>query len=164
MSTPQHRWRAAAAGCLTAVAVSSCGSGPSAAPTAQAGVSPPAVSAQTQPLDATPAAALPDADEKACAAVEAIIGHITVDTARWSPSVRPFDRDIATRLATQTDSLNDQALAASLPLRRAVATTAAAFGDVSKAIMAKDRSALDRAIPASRTAYSGLKKFCKLDD
>jgi len=152
MSTPQHRWRVAAAGCLLAVVISSCGSGHSAAPTTQEAVSPP-VLAQTQP---------PNADQKACAGVGAIIGHIAVDTARWSPRVRPFDRDIATRLATQTEYLDTQALGSSLPLRRAVAATASAFGDVATAIMAKDRPRLDRAIAHSRTAYSRLKQFCKI--
>ncbi len=67
-----------------------------------------------------------------------------------------------TRLATQTESLDNQALAASLPLRRAVADTATAFGDVSKAIMAKDRLGLGRAIAQSQTAYTVLKKTCHL--
>jgi hypothetical protein len=159
MSMPRGRWHCAA-GCLAAVVLTACGSHSSPAATTQAGTSPPTASAPLQQPAATPGAALPDADERACAGVQAILGHISVDTARWSPTFRPFDRGIATRLETQTGYLSTQALDSSAPLREAVAATAAAFDDVSRAIMAKDRPRLDRAIAHSRTAYSALKNRC----
>ncbi len=107
-------------------------------------------------------ASVEEADQQACAGVEAILAHITVDTARWSPTVHPFDQDIAVRLASQSRELNGQALAADLNVRRAVTATATAFGGVAEAIMAKQRHRLDRAIDESRTAYSALKAVCKI--
>jgi hypothetical protein len=65
------------------------------------------------------------ADRQACVGVEAILAHITVDTAHWSPTFHPFDQDIAVRLASQSRELNSQAAGADLPVRRAVAATAA---------------------------------------
>jgi hypothetical protein len=159
MDTPHLRWRAAVAGCLAAVVVSSCSSAPAAAPGAD-----PSRPAAPAPRSAStpPQASLPDANGRACIGVEAILAHITVDTARWSPTVHPFDQSVAARLADQTRYLDRQALAAGLTVRRAVAATASAFGGVAEAIMARSRPRLDRAIARSRTAYSGLKKACHL--
>ena len=154
MDAPLQRWRAAAAVCLTAVIVSSCGGHPSAA-------SP--VPTQAQTADGTLAGdTVEQADQQACVGVEAILAHITVDTAHWSPTSHPFDQDIAVRLASQSRELNSQAQSADLPVRQAVAATATAFGGVAEAIMAKRRGQLNRAIDASRKAYSGLKVVCKI--
>ena len=162
MTTARQGRRALAAACLTAVAVTSCGSNPSAAPTTPLPASAPTVGSSTQPSEGPSGVALPDADKKACVGVEAIIAHITVDTARWSPTHRPFDPAIATRLATQTQYLNSQALAADTRVRHVVAATASAFGGVADAIMARDRAHLDRAVAQSRIAYSSLKKVCAI--
>ena len=145
MDAPQQRWRAAAAACLTAVIVSSCGGHPSAAPASTSG-----------------GAVVQDVDQQSCVGVEAILAHISVDTAHWSPSLHPFDQDIAVRLASQSRELNSQVLGADLRVRRAVAATATAFAGVAEAIMTKKRDRLNRAIDASRTAYSELKVACKI--
>src|SRR4051794_2668538 len=47
-------------------------------------------------------------DVRACAGVEAIISHITVDTVRWSPNLNPFDKTISSRLATSARELAGQ--------------------------------------------------------
>jgi hypothetical protein len=39
---------------------------------------------------------------RACIGVQAIVAHITVGTARWSPTLRPFDQSIASRLSLET--------------------------------------------------------------
>jgi hypothetical protein len=146
MATPQRYLRATAVACLTAAVVTACGSHTSAAPTTQA-----------------PVSALAAADDKACAGIEAILAHVTVDTAHWSPGgARPFDQGIATRLATQTRYLTPQAQGAGPRVRRAVASTATAFDGVAEAIMTKNRAGLEHAILRSRTAYSGLKQACKI--
>ena len=131
--------------CVTAVIVSSCGGHPPAAPAStQAG------------------AVVRDADQQACAGVEAILAHITVDTAHWSPTFHPFDQDVALRLASDSRELNSEDPGADLTVRRAVTATATAFVGVAEAIMAKSRDRLNRAIDESRTAYSGLKVVCKI--
>jgi hypothetical protein len=158
MNTPQMRWRTAVAACVTAAVVASCSSAPAAAPDASSSRVAPASPSASPPAQAT----LPDDDTRACVGVQAILAHITVDTAHWSPTVHPFDQDIAARLATQTRYLDHQALAAHLDVRRAVASVATAFGEVAEAIMARSRARLDQAIARSRTAYSGLKQACHL--
>jgi hypothetical protein len=116
----------------------------------------------SQPLDGPAGATLPDANKKACVNVEALVAHIAVDTARWSPTHQPFDPAIATRLAKDTEYFNSQALAADTSVRQAVAATATAFGAVADAIMARNQAHLDRAVAESRTAYSTLKKVCAI--
>jgi hypothetical protein len=39
---------------------------------------------------------------RACIGVQAIVAHITVGTARWSPTLRPFDQSIPSRLSLET--------------------------------------------------------------
>jgi hypothetical protein len=158
MTTRRPRWRAGAVACLTAVVVTSCGG--RSASTIAASASPPTV--LSTPASSGDGPALPEADKKACLGVQAIIAHIAAETARWSPDRHPFDPTIATRLATRTQYLNSQALAADDRVRRAVAATASAFGGVADAIMAKDRAHLDRAVAQSRVAYSSLKEVCAI--
>lgn len=138
--------------------VSSCSSAPAAAP----GADPSRLAAPITVREHATAGEPAGPNGRACIGVEAILAHITVDTARWSPTVHPFDESVAARLAYQTRYLDRQALAAGLTVRRAVAATASAFGGVAEAIMARSRPRLDRAIARSRTAYSGLKKVCHL--
>ncbi len=160
MDLPRRRWRAATAACLTALVVSSCGSGSPVNTTPRALPSAPPASV---PSDPTSSQAGPqDVDSRACAGVEAILAHITVDTSAWSPTVRPFDRSIASRLALETSYLNRQTVAADRRVRAAVAAAATAFGGVSDAIMAKSRARLQHAIAQSRTAYAVLKTVCKI--
>jgi hypothetical protein len=107
-------------------------------------------------------ATLSDPNKQACAGVSSIIAHITADTAGWSPTVSPFDRDIASRLTTRARYLDNQALTADLSVRRAVAATSTAFTAVADAIIARNRAHLDRAIAQSRVAYGSLKKVCSI--
>lgn len=155
MKVRYRTWRATVGACLTAAVVASCGSHPAAAPTAQAPGSTPSALSSTPPP-------VPDTDVRACVGVQAILTHITVDTAHWSPNVRPFDQAVAVRLASQARQLDSQALAAGLQVRRAVAATSTAFGGVAEAMMAKDRARLTRAIAQSQHAYTGLKQACRI--
>jgi hypothetical protein len=148
MSTPRQRWAATLGACLTLGVLAGCGAGGSddtaASPTAST------------------ASSTPESDARACVGVEAIIAHITVDTAHWSPTSQPFDKAIAVRLESQSRDLNSQALGAALPIRRAVADTSAAFGDVADAMMARKTASLQHAIARSRTAYAALKSACAI--
>src|SRR4051794_21489123 len=149
MSTPQQRWPATLAACLTLVVVAGCGASGSGDTAAS-------------PTEPTATTLTPKSDAQACVGVQAIIAHITVDTAHWSPTAQPFDHAIAVRLASESRELNSQALGAGLPIRRAVAETSAAFGDVADSMMARKTASLQRAIGRSRTAYGALKKVCAL--
>ena len=160
MNLPRGHWRAATAACLTALVVSSCGSETPAATAPRALPSSPSASAPSGASGSQ--AALPDANARACIGVEAILAHITVDTARWSPALRPFDETIASRLSLETGYLDRQALAADRHVRVAVADVATAFGGVADAIMARSRARLKHAIAQSRAAYAGLKTVCKI--
>ena len=104
-------------------------------------------------------------DSRACAGVEAVIGHITVDTARWSPRRHPFDIDIATRLSTETKNLAAQATVSDGPeIRAAVMSMASAFDGVATAMRSRQRARVARAIERSRVAYRTLKQACRLSD
>ena len=158
MKARQPRLRAACVALLLAAVASSCSGGSSDSDPSQASGAQTARSTPSAPSQAKPA--LSGADTIACNGVQAILSHITVDTARWSPTIRPFDNTIAERLSTQTRYLNQQALSADSTVRVAVAVTAKAFGQVSNAIVARSRVRLNRAINHSRSAYSQLKKVC----
>jgi hypothetical protein len=148
MSTPRQRWPATLAACATLVVVAGCGAdgsgGQAASPTP------------------TGTGATAESDAQACVGVEAIIAHITVDTAHWSPTTQPFDQAVAARLESDSRELNGQALGAGLQIRRAVAETSAAFGDVADSMVARKAAGLQRAIARSRTAYSRLKNVCAI--
>ncbi|GAB4001598.1 hypothetical protein GCM10028772_01070 [Nocardioides ultimimeridianus] len=92
--------------------------------------------------------------------MQAILSHIAADTSGWSPTKHPFDDAIATRLATETSYMNQQAMPADYPLRRAVADTAKAFAQVSRAIAGHSQKRLDKAVKRSQVAYAVLKRFC----
>jgi hypothetical protein len=105
----------------------------------------------------------PTADTRACVGAEAVIKHVTVDTARWSPTQRPFDKVIAGRLATQAQYLAAQGPQAHDPrVRSAVGATASAFTGVAASMKARNRAGLTRAIARSRVAYKHLKQVCSL--
>lgn len=121
--------------------------------------------AQTVPAAAEAGpTSLPSADARACVGVQAVISHITADTARWSPKLQPFDQVIAQRLSGQARVLASQAsFASGRAVVGAVRATAAAFDGVARAMKAKSRPKFRRAIDNSRTAYAILKKVCLLE-
>ena len=144
---------------LTAALVSSCGNGATAGHDAAAAGSPSIASASTAPTAPTEAP-IPTADIRPCVNVQAILSHITTDTAQWSPTRNPFDDAIATRLGVQASYMNQQAMTGDYALRRAVAATAKAFEQVSRGIAARSQKKLDKAVKQSQVAYAGLKKLC----
>lgn len=140
----------AAAGLAAALLVAGCGT------------TGPAPKASQAAIAAAPQGP-PSADTRACVGAEAIIKHVTVDTARWSPTQQPFDQVVAGRLATQAKYLAAQGPQAQhAPVRTAVAATASAFGGVAASMKARNRSGLTRAIARSRVAYKLLKRACSL--
>ena len=145
------RARARAATALTAVLlVAGCG-------TTDAGPKPKASAVLATP---TPPRTV---DTRACVGAEAVIKHVTVDTARWSPTHSPFDKVIAGRLATQAQYLAAQGPQAKDPrVRSAVGATASAFTGVASSMKARDKAGLTRAIARSRVAYKQLKQACSL--
>lgn len=162
MKARQPRLRAVSAALLLAAVASSCAGGSSDAHQAKGPGSPTVQSEQSAPSPAQGALSGPDA--ATCNSIEGILSHIRVDTARWSPTTHPFDATIAERLANQTKFMNEEALNADYPVRRAVAATADAFGEVSDAIIARSHAQLNQAVDHSRSAYSALKKVCRFED
>jgi PBP1b-binding outer membrane lipoprotein LpoB len=114
--------------------------------------------------EVSPAAAVTLTPEvRACAGVRAVISHLTVDTAHWSPSMQPFDRAVAARIALLSGELDKQAPGAGAQqISVAVHGTSRAFTAVSSAMRSHDRARVTRAIAGSRVAYRRLKAACSL--
>jgi hypothetical protein len=144
---------------LSVLVVAGCGGGSPSAHT-----TPPvlatAPSAPTTEATGPTLPPIPEADVRPCINVQAVLSHITADTARWSPTSHPFDTSIATRLGTQAGYMNQQAMGGDYALRKAVADTARAFGGVARSIVAHSRKQLAHAVDRSRVAYAALKKLC----
>jgi hypothetical protein len=103
------------------------------------------------------------ADLKACVGVQAVIGHITAGTARWTPDTDPFDRAISKQLTQQAQNLAVQGPQATDPdIQVAVRQTSDAFKGVASAMKSKKRARFDSAIQQSRVAYKKLKAVCSL--
>lgn len=138
------------------LSLSACGA---TAQDAVAGADPSGSAASPSTPRATPAA-----DSRACAGAEAVIGHISVDTARWSPTRKPFDRAVAARIADRAGQLDAQApVAQDATVTRAVHSMSVAFSSVSRAMSARKRVEVNQAITLSRVAYRELKDVCSLD-
>jgi hypothetical protein len=139
---------------LAAVTLSGCGHG-----TAGSGTAPPAQAgalAAGAPLTLTP-------DIRACAGVQALIGHITVDTARWSPNLNPFDKTISVRISQLSKNLDRQvSQAQSQHIKAVVHSNAQAFGAIAAAMTGKNATSVSRAISATKGAYRQLKSVCQL--
>lgn len=105
------------------------------------------------------------ADVRACAGVQAVIGHIATDSAYWSPTLKPFDPTISTRLARQARELADQGpRATTTSIRTAVTASADSFAGLAVAMKSKKRVRVTQAIGRTRVAYKALKKACTLAD
>jgi hypothetical protein len=102
-------------------------------------------------------------DIRACAEVQAVIGHLTVDTVRWSPNLDPFDKAISTQIRLLSQDLAKQAPHAQTQhIRTVVNSNAQAFRAVADAMGGKSSDKVSRAIYATRVAYRDLKKACSL--
>lgn len=104
-------------------------------------------------------------DFRACAGAEAILGHLTSETAQWSPNLNPFDKTISKRLASRARDLAAQARQAEDPgVESAVRASAGSFSGVSVAMRSRKRARVDQAIAVSRVTYKDLKRVCHLDE
>jgi hypothetical protein len=122
---------------------------------------------QTVPAAADPApTATPKvitANVRACSGVQGVIGHLTVATVHWSPTLHPFDKGIAAQIKLLAGDLDKQAgQADSKRIDGAVHLSARAFANVSSAMTSRDRANLNKAIRDSRIAYKVLKQACTL--
>ncbi|MDQ1538523.1 MAG: hypothetical protein QOE58_2916 [Actinomycetota bacterium] len=126
---------------------------------AGSGTTPPAQAdtlAAAAPLTLTP-------DIRACAEVQALMGHITVDTARWSPNLNPFDRTVSARIGQLSKNLDKQVpQAKSQHIKAVVHSNAQAFAAVAAAMTAKNTTSVSRAISGTKVAYRQLKAVCQL--
>jgi len=112
---------------------------------------------------AAPAAPTATGDVRACAGVQAVIGHLTAGTARWSPNLDPFDKAISSQIRLQSQNLARQVpLAKSKNVRAAVQSNARAFTVMADAMTGKDRDKVNRSINGTKVAYRTLKKVCEL--
>ncbi len=103
------------------------------------------------------------ADERACTGVQAVIGHLTARTARWSPTAHPFDPAIATQIRWLAEAMGQAgARADSLHIKSVVHLNALAFSSLSVAMTAKKRLQVTRALAGTRLAYRQLKVACSL--
>lgn len=136
------------AGCAHGAAADASRTDASGKPTAAASTAPPLV---TQ-------------DARACAGAEAVLGHMSADTARWSPERDPFDKTISGRIRLLADALDKQAtLAQSEQVKLVVHGNARAFTAVADAMLTKKRDLVSSTIGSTRVAYKQLKSTCKFD-
>jgi hypothetical protein len=102
-------------------------------------------------------------DIRACAGIQALIAHISVSTARWSPNLHPFDKGISGKIHTLSVDLDRQgAQAQTVPIQMVVHSNARAFAAVADAMAGKDIKAVNHSVAASKVAYRQLKKACSL--
>lgn len=147
----------AAAGVGLVVAVLAGGSTPAAPKTPAATTSAAAATASKAPSKAI------NANVRACAGVQGVLGHLAADTAHWSPTLKPFDKAIATRIKLLAGELDAQAKQAeSKRIDAAIHLSASAFSHVSTAMLSTKQSAVASAIHDSKQAYKVLKSVCSL--
>lgn len=108
------------------------------------------------PLTLTP-------DIHACAGVQALIGHITVVTRRWSPNQSPFDKRMSSQIRVLSVDLEKQAPQAQTQhIQAVVRSNARTFRAVADAMTGKNQRNVLQAIEATKVAYRDLKKVCML--
>jgi len=155
MRQGQAKLSLAAAG-MTLAAVTLAGCGQATAEGGTAHPAPAATVAAGAPLTLT-------SDIRACAGVQALMGHITVDTARWSPNLNPFDKTISARIGQLSKNLDKQVRQAqSQQIKAVVHSNAQAFAAVSAAMTAKKATSVSHAISGTKAAYRQLKAVCQL--
>ena len=107
---------------------------------------------------------LAPADVRTCVSIQALLGHLAVETAKWVPDKDPFSPAVAAQIHTTAASLARSVPQAQTSLvRLAVNANAQAFGGVAHAMKAKDRKAFDKALVNTKAAFRGLKQVCNLD-
>jgi hypothetical protein len=100
-------------------------------------------------------------DAYACTSVQALLGHLAVGTAHWSPTRQPFDQAIAVQIRTASANLQKQLpRVRTVAVFRAVSSSANAFNAGATAMTLKKRSQVSRAISATQVAFRNLKKVC----
>ena len=118
----------------------------------------------SQPVRPAPASESSPPDVRACAGAEAILGSIAAETARWSPKLHPFDKDVEGRITVRAGQLAQQASRArTAKVRLGVHDTAAAFETVAHAMTSRSRAAVARSIETLRIRYGQLKLLCAWD-
>jgi hypothetical protein len=104
------------------------------------------------------------ADTRACAGVQAAIGHLSVSAARWSPNLDPFNKAISAQIRLLAKDLDNQASQARTPnVREVVHANAHAFTVLADAMGGKNQASVRRAVDATRTGCRGLTEVCSLD-
>lgn len=102
-------------------------------------------------------------DLSACAGVQAIMGHLTADTARWSPALNPFDKAISAKMRLMSLDLARQGPRAhTRHLQGVIQSNARAFGALARAMAGKNPTQVNSGIEATKVSYRGLKKACSL--
>jgi hypothetical protein len=100
-------------------------------------------------------------DAFTCTSVQALLGHLAVGTAHWSPTRRPFDPAIAMQIRTTSVDLQKQLpRVRTVAVFRAVSSSAHAFNAVATAMTQKKRAQVRHAISATQVAFRNLKKVC----
>jgi hypothetical protein len=162
MARRQHVVMSSVSATLAALLLAGCG-GEAGAGTRAAASPSTASSAVASPAQRSRSPQPVTADDRACTGVQAVIGHLTADTAGWSPLRDPFDKAVAQRIRLRSSELARQAPAGAAPqVVKAVGATARAFTTVSTAMRSKDRTRVTRAINMSRVAYRELKRACPM--
>jgi hypothetical protein len=111
----------------------------------------------------SPSAHLPTADERACAGVQGVIGHIASDTSQWSPTNKPFDPAISAQIARSSHDLALQGpQAQSKQIQAAVSANAQAFQSLADAMRKQDHRLFNKAMAQTRSTYKVLKSTCSL--
>jgi len=100
-------------------------------------------------------------DAFACTSVQALLGHLAAGTARWSPTLKPFDPAVAVQIrATSVNMQKQLPRVRTVAVYRAVLLSSKAFGSVATAMVQKKRAQVGRAISATHIAFRNLKKVC----
>jgi hypothetical protein len=103
-------------------------------------------------------------NSRGCLNVQALMSHLTADTARWSPDLDPFEPTIAARIQTLSVDLGKQVpLAETAPLQEAERANARAFAMLAAAMHGKDRGKVTEAVAGTRVAYRDLKDLCHFE-
>src|SRR4051812_40563010 len=84
---------------------------------------------------ARPSSATAQMDAFTCTSVQALLGHLAAGTARWSPTLKPFDPAVAVQIRTTSVNLQKQLpRVRTVAVYRAVLSSAKAFGSVATAM------------------------------
>jgi hypothetical protein len=152
----RHGLRFATAVAVGALALTGCG------PSSTGSTERSASSGPSQ-VTASPSARANTPDGRACAGIQAVMGHLATDTQRWSPTLHPFDKTVATRIRLRAKELDVQApQAESAHVKEATHATSDAFVAIADAMTHRRSAGVRRYVQNSRVAYRDLKQVCGL--